>query len=242
VARGRAGDVQRRARLREADRGALPPVHLDDRPHAPAAQAGGHVQRHAEHRLVTAKERLDGRPVAVVVVVVREQHHVDGRQFVHLQCRRNQPGRPREGEGAGAVGKDGVGQDRHVGRLDQRRGVADPDDARCASLRAAAQGLHVGRAHRGRVVRLAADEATGGPREAVPDRSAALVMLLLQVLKAAGAVVPSVVPGERFDGEVHVRTDQRVRRQCGRKPRRGARSFFMIERARESMKARLLRR
>src|SRR5689334_13321298 len=67
------------------DRGVLGPVQLDDPVlrHTPAFQVGAHTQRNEEWRLAGFVERLDRRLVEVVVVIMGDDHSVDGRQVGH---------------------------------------------------------------------------------------------------------------------------------------------------------------
>ena len=84
--------------------------------------------RHAgidDPRLVAFDEALQCRDVQMIVVIVRHDHDIDGRQIVEGDSRRSGASRPGEGHGACALRPDGIRQDVETRRLDQQCRMAD---------------------------------------------------------------------------------------------------------------------
>src|SRR5438034_122377 len=107
---------------------ALSPVELDHLA-AGGADEVAHLEAGDKTRTMSG-QRLDGRQIGVVVVVVRQRHEVDRRQRVERDTRRDQPLRPGERHRARALGEDRVGQERDAVHADEKRRVADPREAR----------------------------------------------------------------------------------------------------------------
>ncbi len=122
VLHGREGEGERAVAAR------LPPVVLLDALDPVLAEPGGEPKRDQEER--SARGRGSQAPhrvqVEMVVVVVRDEDHVDARQLRHVDRQRHDALRPRESDGRGARGEVRVDEDVAPGELDQECGVADP--------------------------------------------------------------------------------------------------------------------
>ena len=108
----------------------LPPVELDDalRRHAPGLQVRSHAQRGDEGHAL-ARQLADGRVVEVVVVVVRDQHQIDGRQRAQRHRHRLEALRPGQARGRGARAPHRIGEHAQAVDLDQHRRVPEPGGA-----------------------------------------------------------------------------------------------------------------
>ncbi len=96
--------------------------------HANVAHPGLHAERHDEQgrTLRLPVQRQHAVQVEVVVVVVRDQHRVDVRQFAKRQPRRLGALRAQETQRRGALGEDRIGEQVDAADLHQHAGVADP--------------------------------------------------------------------------------------------------------------------
>ena len=170
----------------------LPPVQLDHpQPgQAQVVEPGLELQRHDEQR--RAARLCCQRPhrglVEVVIVVVRDQHHVDVRQLRGGERQRADPLRPGPGHRRGALGELRVGQHRQTAEPRQHRRVADPGDAGLGRLQ-------VGCDHRQRRLRARRILAAQLP---APDLPLRLVDgAAVAVAKALGGVVGGSCGGSR---------------------------------------------
>ena len=106
----------------------LPPVHFNDPlrihtlPHQPPRKPDGHVVL----RLVA--ECPDGSDIQVVVVVMGDNHRVNGRQVIDINRGFGDAFRPGEAHRGCVAAEHGVGQHVDTAVLEQHGGVADPGD------------------------------------------------------------------------------------------------------------------
>ena len=123
------------------DRVGLPPVELDHAVDAALRQPRLEAQRHDEERRSAGLrgQRADARVVEVVVVVVRDQHQIDVRQFGEREAGRDVALRPDEAERRRPLGEHRVGEDAQSAELRQHRRMADPGDRRLHRHRAGAR-------------------------------------------------------------------------------------------------------
>ena len=148
VLQATAGEVlRRRGRHRQpaavgaGQRTRFPPVQLGDARgrHSPALQVGTHTQR-GDDRHLQQRQRADGGVVEVVVVVMRDDHHIHSRQRLQGHWHRLKPlgaGQPRRGC---TRAPHRVGQHPQAVDFQQHGGVAQPGGAQ-ASLRRLAPGV-----------------------------------------------------------------------------------------------------
>ena len=115
---------------------AVPPVELDDVGDAEIGEPRAQPERHVEARPVRLGQPLHRGLVQVVVVIVRDQHDVDGRQILEAHAGRRHPLGAGERQRAGALRPLRIGEDVHAGELDQQRRVADPGDGGLGLVRA----------------------------------------------------------------------------------------------------------
>jgi len=121
VLRGNTGDLD------SAHPRAPSPVELLHPFDARAAEQRGIAERHQEARVATAlRDASERRQIEVVVVGVRDQDEVDGRERVQLETRFDPAARPEPRDGARGGRPDRVGQEADPAELDQQRGVTDP--------------------------------------------------------------------------------------------------------------------
>ena len=71
----------------------------------------------------------DGGRVHVVVVVVGDEHGVDGREIRETDSGKIVATRAEELEGTDAIRPDGVNEDVNAGGLNEKRGMSDAGDA-----------------------------------------------------------------------------------------------------------------
>ena len=90
--------------------------------------------------LMRLPEPRDGRPVEMVVMVVGDQHRVDGRQVGEGDARRVDPLRAGEAHRARPLGVDRIDQDVAARHLEQVARMADQGDAQAGDP----LGRHVG--------------------------------------------------------------------------------------------------
>jgi len=129
--RGHAGGVERRG----IDR--LPPVALDHRPNAIRVQQFAQSQRTEPQRLRgSARNPANRTGIEMVVVIVREQDHIDWRERVEVESGRHQSARTEPLKGRRAFAPDRIGEDVHWPELQQRGRVADPRDGSMPMRRA----------------------------------------------------------------------------------------------------------
>ncbi len=117
--------------------------------HAAAGHRPGHqgpvAQRHDNTRPVARVELGQRRQVQMVVVIVRYQHHVNGRQGVKRHAWRRHPSRPDERQRRSALGPHRVNQEIQAVGLNQHGGMPNQRNARGAVVdadRRRGQGLH----------------------------------------------------------------------------------------------------
>ena len=121
------------------DRDRLSPVELHRVGDAAIGEPGLDAERHDEEWIERPGQAAHGGLVEMVVVIVRDQDEVDGRQVVERDAgRRVAVHADESAEGAAALGPGRIGEERHAVELDQHGGVADPGHGRC--VRAVAQG------------------------------------------------------------------------------------------------------
>ena len=125
--RGRGRDGQARARHGVA----LPPVELGDAlgRHTPGLQVRAHAERGHEGHGAVAGQRADGGVVQVVVVVVRDHHHVHLGHFAQAQRHRLETFGAEQAKRRSARAPDRVGQHLVAVHLQQHGGVAEPGGA-----------------------------------------------------------------------------------------------------------------
>ena len=81
--------------------------------------------------------------IQMIVVIVREQHHVERRQLADRRRDRDENAGARERNRRRAHSEDGIGENAHAVRFEQQRAVAEPRDAQagraapCATRRSA---------------------------------------------------------------------------------------------------------
>jgi hypothetical protein len=130
-----AGEVLRRRgghhELGAGQRVRFPPVELGDafRRHAEGFEVRADAERGDEGHVAVPGQRADGRIVEVVVVVVRDDDEVDGRQRVQAHrhgLKALRPGHPRR---RGARAPHRIGEHAQAVDLDEHGGVAEPRGA-----------------------------------------------------------------------------------------------------------------
>ena len=130
IERSPRGEVLRR-RQRDRQRGGLrllPPVELLDPADAGRPDERPVPQRRDHERIEASREHAERAQIAVVVVVVTEQHDRDGRQVVERHGRLPNPPRSEQVQRTGALGIHRIGQDVSRRRLNQKRRVTDERD------------------------------------------------------------------------------------------------------------------
>jgi hypothetical protein len=137
-----------------ADAGGVAPVELHDAAlrHAPPAQVPADPERDDEGGVGPCGEGGDRRLVEVVVVVVRDQHCVEGGEPVESGRGRVQAARPDRARRRGPLAPHRVGQHPVAVDLQEHAGVAEPghrDGARLPVRRARHERDRPGRATRG---------------------------------------------------------------------------------------------
>ena len=126
------GEVLRR-RQRDRQNGGLrllPPIELLDPANAGGSNEGPVAERRHDDRIEAFGEHAERGQVAVIVVVVAEQHHRDGRQVVEAHGRLPDSPRSDQVQRTCALGIHRVGQDVPGRRLNQEGRVADERDDR----------------------------------------------------------------------------------------------------------------
>ena len=206
----------------------FPAVHLLDAVggHAPFTQPRTDAERHevAAHAVL---QRRDRRHVEVVVVVVRQHHALDGRQFFQRKRRCVKAFRPEPREGRGARPEHRVDQPELAAQLEQVRRVAQAHDVVGRRVQGG-QRRGIQLAHRHRVQRhgafLALEQEA---RPDVPARSVRLRMGVGWVLEFAG-VGPELRRLEkaglavlRLGAQRHAGGQQRQQRQQRQRPPAG---------------------
>jgi hypothetical protein len=114
----------------------LPPVQLVHVADAVAREHLAHAQPGHDLRRRVRLQALQRAHAEVIVVVVAEQHHVDGRQVLEADAGSAEPLGPHEPEWAAARLPDGVRQHVEPVVLDERGGVPHPRDAHLAPVHA----------------------------------------------------------------------------------------------------------
>src|SRR5205807_8747056 len=144
VERAARGEMLRRRQRDRKRRGAraLPPVELLDITDARRLQQPAVAKRGHEPRMKPSLQRSQGREIAVVVMIVTEQHERDGGQIVEAHARRPHAARARERNRARALRVHRIDQQADGADLDEKRGMTDERDR------------HVVRADAGRPPRL----------------------------------------------------------------------------------------
>ena len=104
--RGCAGDEEVRR-----DGVFLPPVEFDGTGHTALRKPGAVAERSNEKRPTFAREPAQRREIEVVVVVVGDEHDVDGRQLGQLHRRRPDAFRSESPEWSGVAREDRIGED-----------------------------------------------------------------------------------------------------------------------------------
>ncbi len=194
VAQAAAAEVAGRGRgqCEAADLGRLVPVQFAQsvRGHAPVFEMGADAERHGEDG-VGAGQFLDGGHVQVVVVVVRDDDHVDRAEGRQRQGNRVQPAGAGEGERGAALAPHRVEEHPVSVDLREHAGVPEPGQAQ-TGRRGPGQVGERGRVHR-----------HGAPRGAV--RALLLVEVELgEVQHRAGGPDPRGAPGVLEDAVLEV--------------------------------------
>jgi hypothetical protein len=121
--RGGEGELAARQRV------LLPPVELDDLPRvdAEALQVGAHAQG-GDHRHPAPRQLPQAGGAEVIVVIVGEQHRVQGRKIRDGRRGPVEAPGPREGHRRRPLAEDRVRQDALAVDLQEHRAVAEPGD------------------------------------------------------------------------------------------------------------------
>ena len=106
-----------------------------DAPGNRSAHDGVVAERRQDDRIVTPDKAGEGGDVKMVEVVVAEENEIDRRQVVKGDGRGRDSFWTREGERAGPLGPDGVGDGVEFAGLNENGRVADDGDARCGASR-----------------------------------------------------------------------------------------------------------
>ena len=153
VAQAAAGEVLARGggQAQAAGLGRLPPVQLFDLAgvHTPGDQLVADAERCNEARGLASQLHYRGM-VEMVIVVVREDHAGDGRQFVDADRRCVEARRAHPLHRRGALGEHRIGQPVLAAQLQQDRGVPQPEQT---AVRRSVEGSAVQRLHRNGVGR-----------------------------------------------------------------------------------------
>lgn len=113
----------------------MPPVEFDEAAGAETGQEIGVTERGDEERVVGGGEVAEGKFVAVIVVVVTEQHDVDAREGVESESGGVDATRAGPAHRTGARGENGVGEEIAVGGLEEVGRVAEPGGNNFVSAR-----------------------------------------------------------------------------------------------------------
>ena len=115
---------RQRDRKRRGTR-ALPPVELLDLTDARRLEQPAVPERCHQSRLKAPLERTQGAEIAVVVMIVTQQHQGNGRQIVESHARRPHAAGARERNRARPLRVHGIGQQAGGADLDQKRRMTD---------------------------------------------------------------------------------------------------------------------
>src|SRR3982751_269631 len=119
--RGYAGEMER------AGISFLPPVALDDVACSPLPEKGANPQwSEPDNGRISRANPGNRACVEMIVVVVREDYDIDGRQRIEIDGGRNPSLRTSELNGGRPLAPDGVDQDIAAADLDQKAGVSHP--------------------------------------------------------------------------------------------------------------------
>ena len=94
----------------------------------------GQSFRNHECRIFPSRQPVQGRQIQMVVMIVADQDHVDGRKIFESYARVSLPARTCPGNRAGAFRPDRIGQDVATGMLEQNGGMVHKRDARIAGF------------------------------------------------------------------------------------------------------------
>src|SRR5271156_2037657 len=112
--------------------GGLPPIHflnLREARDAWRGEAGADAERGGKNGAPAGGDAAQGGKVEMIVVVVTLEHEINGGKLVEMNsggavARRSDPG-----EGAGAMGPDGIAENVEAFELDEDRGMTDEGGA-----------------------------------------------------------------------------------------------------------------
>jgi hypothetical protein len=109
------------------------PVELGDarRIDAVALEVATHAERR-DDRYALARQGLDRRATQVIVVIVRQQHHIERGQLVEPNGDGMKALGTRKAHGRRALAKHGIGEHPAPLELEQCRAVAEPGDPKTA--------------------------------------------------------------------------------------------------------------
>ena len=111
----------------------LPPIELLDPSDARRSEDGSVRQRRHHEGIVAVREQSKRVPIAMIVVVVTQQHRRNGRQVVEPHGRLSHAARSQDVERAGTRGIHRVGQNIPCAGLNQKGRMTDErDDGDCA--------------------------------------------------------------------------------------------------------------
>jgi len=108
--------------------GGLPPIHfLNLRVACDAwgGEAGADAERDGKIGAPAGGDAAQGRKVEMIVVVVTLEHEIDGGKLVEMNSRGAVARRSDPGEGAGAMGPDGIAENVEAFELDEDSGMSD---------------------------------------------------------------------------------------------------------------------
>src|SRR5271156_6956655 len=108
--------------------GGLPPIHflnLREACDAWRGEAGADAERDGKIGAPAGGDAAQGRKVEMIVVVVTLEHEIDGGKLVEMNTGGAVARRSDEGEGAGAMGPDGIAENVEAFELDKDGGMSD---------------------------------------------------------------------------------------------------------------------
>jgi len=108
--------------------GGLPPIHfLNLRVACDAwrCEAGADAERDGKIGAPAGGDAAQGGKVEMIVVVVTLEHEIDGGKLVEMNTGGAVARRSDEGEGAGAMGPDGIAENVEAFKLDEDGGMSD---------------------------------------------------------------------------------------------------------------------
>ena len=117
--------------MRDAAGRGLPPVERFDASNAGGAHERSVPQRRHDQRVEPLRKPFERPQIAMVVVVVAEQHRRDGRQVAERDRRESHPPWPGKIQRAGTLGVHRIRQKVSGRRLDQKRRVSDERNRGC---------------------------------------------------------------------------------------------------------------